>query len=457
MATVVHRPLIAIGYVVAVLLLAFAAGAPAVAQGGGPPAATPSAGPPAVPPEAGPPAGLPSSTPHEVWMLDQGTDLIHVLDERGNEIALIDVTAGTLAAGDFAHTPTGDLVFPHMIEFDSQHRFAFVAATAGAATIVVDAESKEVVEVLNTGPGSHMAAVTPDDSAVWVAVIGTAEMVEIVVDLDAVPPTFEVGAQLEVADLLAPIEAANPTWRPVDEALIDENGAFQYASYSPVCHQYSVGADGTTEAWVTLGPGWAGGGLFVFDIDEPEVTDAVTAAWNPAEVKANCGAVVSPDGKHVVANWSGRVQVGADTDGEWYVFDAASKELLLTESARGLDAHGVRFSPDGRWLWMVNRNSDNGLIVNARNFEVVRDVADVADTPDILDFSPDGRLVYVSQRGPNPRTGAVHAATGSQAGVAVVHAASGRTLRVFEPEPVLDDAGAVQNDIHGLAVRPLGP
>lgn len=435
MVTIVHRRLavIGLGLVLVVAIAFIATGTPAGAQG------------------SGPPAGLPSSAPHEVWMLDQGTDRIHVLDEHGTQVAEIDVTAPTLTAGDFAHSPPGDRVLPHMIEFDSQHRFAFVAATAGAATIVIDAETKQVVEVLPTGAGSHMAAVTPDDAAVWVAAIGAQQMVEIVVDLDAEPASFAIVARLDVADLLAPIEDANPDWRPVDPDSLEPEEDFRYASYSPVCHQYSVDADGTTEAWVTLGPGWAGGGLFVLDVDRHQVT----AAWNPAEVKANCGVAVRPDGHHAVANWSGRVQPGADTEGEWYLFDTATKELLRTESARGLDAHGVRFSPDGRWLWAVNRNSDNALVINTRTFKVVRDIDRVADTPDILDFSPDGRLVYISQRGPHPETGAPHAATGDQPGIAVVHAASGRTLRVFEPEIVRGGDGEVQNDIHGLAVRPL--
>lgn len=51
-------------------------------------------------------------------------------------------------------------------------------------------------------------------------------------------------------------------------------------------------------------------------------------------------------------------------------------------------------------------------------------------------------------------SGAPHAASGNQPGVAVVHAASGRTLRVFEP-PTRVEGGVVQNDIHGMGVRPL--
>ena len=221
-------------------------------------------------------------------------------------------------------------------------------------------------------------------------------------------------------------------------------------SYAPVCHQYSADS---SEAWGTLGPGWPQGGLSVLDLGDHEVS----AAWDPSEVKANCGTSISPDGRHAVANWSGAVVDGADTDGEWYVFDAETKDLLKTESAHGLDAHGMRFTPDGKRLWAVNRNSENALIIDVRTFEVIRVIDEVADTPDILDFSPDGRLVYISQRGPHPPSGAAHAASGDQPGVAVVQAASGRTLRVLEPPVATDEAGVVRNDVHGLGVRPLVP
>jgi hypothetical protein len=41
---------------------------------------------------------------------------------------------------------------------------------------------------------------------------------------------------------------------------------------------------------------------------------------------------------------------------------------------------------------------------------------DAGDTPDILDFSPDGRYAYITQRGPNPLSGDPHVAVGSEAG-----------------------------------------
>jgi len=407
----------------AALLLAVLPVSEAWARAGGPP---------------GTPPGLARAADHEVWMLDQGTDLIHVLDSRdGLDIeraVTIDLRADNLRGAGF-EVPTGvTTVVPHMIEFDSQHRYAFVAATAGRSTIVIDAQAKEVVAVLETGPASHMAAVTPDDSAVWVAVIGSGELVEIPLDLDAEEPTFAIGRTVDVREVLEPFA---------------EDRGWEFPGFQPVCHQFTPDS---REAWVTLGPGWNTGGLFVLDLETAEVT----AAWDPEVVRANCGVGVNREGTRVVANWSGQVGAGEDTEGEWYVFNAHTRQLLRTESSRGFDAHGVRFTPDGRHLWAVNRISDNGLVIDARSFRVIEEIDDVGDTPDILDFSPDGARVYVTQRGPVPRSGGVHAAAGDAPGIAVLDAATREVLEVITPDPVWSSDRALLNDVHGVGVRPVG-
>lgn len=151
----------------AALLLAVVPVTEAAARGG------PSGGPPGLD-RAGPlgtPPGLARDAGHEVWVLDQGTDLVHVLDSRDDlaEVATIDLRATALLEAGFGEAigvttdeaAAARRIVPHMIEFDSGYRCAFIAATAGGVTIVVDARSKEVAAVLPTGPASHMAAVTP--------------------------------------------------------------------------------------------------------------------------------------------------------------------------------------------------------------------------------------------------------------------------------------------------------
>jgi DNA-binding beta-propeller fold protein YncE len=376
----------------------------------------------------------------EVWSLDQGTDLIHVFNASSNErIVEIDVSPTALADAGFDAAPTGPITVPHMIEFDSRERYAFVASTAGGVTIVIDTAAKEVVEVLPTGAGTHMAAVTPDDSAVWVAAIGAQRMVEIPLDLGQDEPRFAIGRSLDVGELLEPIEEAND---------------WTYPSYGAVCHQFTPDS---SEAWVTLGPGWNQGGFFVLDLE----SGTATHGWDPEVVKANCG--VSVTGEQVLANWSGAVVgPGEDTNGEWYVFDTDSKDLLRTEDARGFDAHGLRLTPDGSAYWQVNRISDNALVIDADSLEVIAEYEDFADTPDIIDYSPDGSLIYVSQRGPAPRSGGVHAAAGSEPGVAVIDTATGDRVAflgtdTIEEEPSADHPdGRILNDVHGLGVRTRG-
>lgn len=373
----------------------------------------------------------------EIWALDQGTDLIHVYEARGEaEIARIDVSPAALEAAGFT-PPASPTTVPHM--FDSRERYAFVASTAGAVTIVIDAAAKQVVELLHTGAGTHMAAVTPDDAAVWVAAIGAEALVEIPLDLDVAEPSFAIGRSLDVGELLADVEEAQ---------------GWAFPSYQPICHQFSPDA---TEAWVTLGPGWNQGGAFVLDLAAGEVSHA----FDPEVVKANCGVSVTDD--RAVLNWSGQVLEDDYTDGETYVFDARTKQLLETISIEGgFDVHGLRLTPDASAYWQVNRVSDDAVVIDAESFEIVARYADVADTPDILDFSPDGSLVYITQRGPSPRSGAIHAARGDTPGVAVVDAATGQRLRVIEPDEVREEPsadhpeGRILNDVHGLAVRARG-
>jgi DNA-binding beta-propeller fold protein YncE len=364
---------------------------------------------------------------YEVWSLDQGTDRIHIYDETHTQIAVIDVSPTALRSVLPGFDPASGRTVPHMIDFDSSHRYAFVAATAGGATIVIDTVAREVLAVLETGPGTHMAAVTPDDRAVWVAVIGTREFIEIPLDLSAADPEFSVGRTLDVEALLATTGLAFP-------------------SASPVCHDY----DAQGRAWITLGPGMTQGGLIVLDV----TTGTIVHAFDPEVVRANCGIGFNADGTRAIANWSGTF--GADVvdgEGEWYVVDTTSFEVLQASPSAGVDAHGVRITPNGREFWQVNRGTGDGLRIDARTFAVLGPI-DAGDTPDILDFSPDGRFVYITQRGPNPLSGDPHVARGTLAGVLVVDVATGQAVTRLDPPTVVGADGAVLNDVHGIGVRP---
>lgn len=356
--------------------------------------------------------GPPPGDGYEIWMPDQGTNTMHIYDPSLEEIDRIEFGP--------------EVVRPHMVEFDSEYRYAFVANTVSGNVAVIRTADREVVAVVDTGPGTHMAAVTPDDSAVWVAVIGGQRFVEIPLDLDDPTPTFEIGRVIDTAAALAA-------------------GPYAYPSAKAICHQYTADS---RYAYLTFGPGPTEGGLVVVDLQNAEIE----RFYDPSVVKANCGLALSADGETMYANWGGNV--GTGEVGEWYAFDTATHELEHTDSSRGLDAHGVRVTPDGRRLWMVNRATSNAIIVDTRTNRVVRELPFVGKSPDILDFSPDGRHAFVTLRGPNPLSGP-HTIAGDTPGFGVLHVPSGRLLTVVQQPAQYDAGGGLKNDPHGIAVRIL--
>lgn len=354
----------------------------------------------------------------ELWASDQGLNNIHVLqpgDGDGSSLEVVD-TVDTGAVED------SEADMPHMIDFDSEGRYAFVANPEAGTTSVIDAESRETVEVLDTGQGSHMAAVTPDDGAIWVAVIDDEQMVEVLPDYEA--GSFEVGRVIDLAQ----------------DPLVQEN---DFSSAAAVCHQYT--ADSET-AYITLGPGPEDGGLLVFDLEAGESIAAFNAETDPA-APANCGTILGPEGDKMYANFGGF----EGEEGEWYAFDTESHELLHAESSRGGDAHGVWITPDGEELWMVNRATSDAIVIDPETDEITREVDFVGESPDVMVMDPEGRYMYSTLRGPEPRSSGPHAIEGETPGVAVFDMEDEEVLDVVNP----DDEDP-ESDYHGINIRVPG-
>jgi DNA-binding beta-propeller fold protein YncE len=356
------------------------------------------------------------SDDYEIWALDQGegVDTVFVYSSDLELIDEIDLGAITDGEGQQAVST------PHMIDFDSQNRYAFIASTRSGNVTVIRADDRAVVEIIPTGAGAHMAAVTPDDSALWVANIGAGSLTEITLDLDA--ETFTKGRELVIKE--------DPAY---DDAL------FPTAFTGPVCHQFTP--DGRY-AYVTLGPGT--GGLAVVDLEAA----AIEKLFPQSEVRANCGVAITADGKTAWSNWG----VPSQDEGELYRFDiAAGHELVSTTGTRGIDAHGVRLTPDESELWLVNRDSSDGIVVDPSTGEIIDelDAGVVGPVPDILDFSPDGTRAFITLRGPEPRSGA-HQSVGEDPGFAVVDVAGRERIATVRP-----NEGDPKSDFHGIAVRAL--
>ncbi|WP_078554135.1 YncE family protein [Bacillus alkalicellulosilyticus] len=331
----------------------------------------------------------------EVWVADQGSNEIHIIDGETQEI---------IETIDF--NDVGDK--PHMLVFDEHGEYAYVANMGSGSVSVIRAEDREVLTTLETGEGAHAAIPSPDGERVLVANVPAQTVTEIVIDKEN--EEFSVNREIALDQV---------------DALLDEE---EFPNQRPICLAYT--ADGG-KAYVTLG----GGGLVVIDVESMEVIQS----FGKSQVGAHgCGTILSPDGKHMFAN-SGSTELA-----EYYVFDTETDELIFTAPTGGLDAHGVAFTPDQQHLWMVNRVTDDAAIIDVTSLEIVDRVEFVGDAPDLLVFSPDGKFAFITLRGPEPATG-THDMSGETPGVSVIDVESKTKVNLIE----------LESDPHAIDLRIL--
>ena len=348
---------------------------------------------------------------YEVWAMDQGTHKVHIFNSALAEIAAIDLGA------------RGARV-PHMLEFTSDSRYAFVASPASGNVTVIRADDRSVVAQLATGPRTHHAAVAPGDRTVLVSVIGApnvpwdGKLVEI--NLDLANERFTAGRQLVLAE--------DPLFAGRRAGIKDTGGAVCLAFTSDGRHGY-----------VTLGPGLDEGGVVVLDTRDFRLVEV----YPPQQLDANCGTVRSHTGDHMYL-------IGGDREiGVFHAADTRTHRSVRRSQTRGHDAHGSAITPDGREYWIVNRVTSNAVVIDPRTLGVLAEIPFVGKTPDIVAMSPDSRHAFITLRGPKPVT-MPHLAVGETPGVAVFDVRARRQIRLLEPAK-----GNEQSDFHGVAVRIL--
>jgi len=348
---------------------------------------------------------------YEIWAIDQGTHIVHIFDSALRETETIDLGVHGVEV-------------PHMAEFTSDHRFAFVAAPSTGNVAVIRALDRQMVAVIPTGPRTHHAAVAPDDTRVLVSVIGAADLawdgklVELIVDSGA--QRFEVGRELVLTD--------DPLFAARRDAFQETGGA--------VCLAFTN--DGR-HAYVTLGPGLDEGGAVVLDVEAFRLIEV----FPPGEVEANCGTILSPSGEQMYL-------IGGDREvGVWHAWDTRTHARIYRGETHGHDAHGSAVRPDGREYWVVNRVSSNGIIIDPETLEVLHEIPFVGKTPDIIAFSPDSRFAFITLRGPNPVT-MPHVAVGDTPGFSVFDVRTREMVELVEPA-----RGNERSDFHAIAVRPI--
>lgn len=373
---------------------------------------------------------------YEVWALDQSeNNNIHIyVPNSGNGSQFVEI--------DVINLDDEEIVRPHMIDFSSDGEYAVVANTVSGDIAIIESSSRDIVDVLDTGPGSHFGGFSPDDAFIHVDVIGSSEIVR--VDADLEEEDFEIVDQIEINE-------------GIDGLTADEG--------SPVCHAF----DTRGRSIHTLGPSYHNAGVVIVDHDEFEVVEA----WTGDDLPANCGTMAHPSKNkfYLTAGLPSDPEEGEEGVGDYYVLhtppgrgDQRGQGQLTRIhrgglSTEGIDAHGLYPVKRTDEMWIVNRETNDGVIVDLNNHKVkemidafgpaVGDDPEDSDAPDILTSSPDEKYIFGTLRGPNPLSGDPHAATGVNPGFAVWDIQRRERVETIQPAGE-DDEDA---DFHGIGVR----
>ena len=204
------------------------------------------------------------------------------------------------------------------------------------------------------------------------------------------------------------------------------------------------------------------------DGDEPtvEADTAVEVVYSKEQLRTNCGTIAHPDEEKFYLTAGAPSNREPEGVGEWYVLDAEShlpldpdsgetvEEFETLDVARdldGYDTHGFWFvENDGELeLWLLNRETDDGVVIDPETDEVIDEIDDYGPAPDIMWSSPDDEYMFVTLRGPEPVSGDPHAAEGETPGVSVLDVETREIVTTLEP-----DADNPDSDFHGIGVVP---
>ena len=82
-----------------------------------------------------------------------------------------------------------------------------------------------------------------------------------------------------------------------------------------------------------------------------------------------------------------------------FLLDLAKGEKVKEIAVEG-EPHGMALSPDGGWLYVVQRKLNQVAKINLQSGEVVQ-TAQIGQRPDMLAISPDGGPLFVTSRDEN--------------------------------------------------------
>lgn len=400
---------------------------------------------------------------YEVWAIDQSNSK----DEDGN--GTLD-SGGTLyaydgkdlkgeqsssavptivdlggASRDLCVAQTGTFpVRPHMFTFNSSRSHAVISFVGSGHVLFMNTTTKAPIQCIDVGVQAHAAVPSNDETYVVVANQNGRLLQRINTNYQTNTFTLDNAAQINLAT------CTTPNGAPCQDAVLRPDAR-------PIC---PVIDRCDRHAFITL----AGGGLFVVD---PNTTPmSIIAEYDKT--------TVHPDGcGGVQANGQMYINSGGAKEADLYSFplrgylssnppNTPAPTLVYSHDGTNSDSHGAIATSGDRFLWVVERFGNNMTIVDTKNNSVLDQFSLVGDVsndpaPDLLDISPDGKLIFMSMRGPNPLTGnnpAFNNSVGSTPGVGIIRVQEGgKRGRFIARLPISRIVGGIERaDPHGLRV-----
>jgi hypothetical protein len=389
---------------------------------------------------------------YEIWALDQGTDSIYIYEafsEPNQEAVEFDQT-GSIDLTDERGIQSDGPFTPHTVRFSSDHGYAAITCLDAGLTLLYRAGDRQLVTSIDTGPGTHFASFTPEDNVI-VDVMDERKIVHI--ETNFTEREFAIGPKL----------------------VLDNTDVLSETDGGPLYHAHLPGGQSVH----TLGPRFEDGGLITLDHEE----FTVEQTHIDGDIPANGALHPTPDGEMYLTVGHPHDDPEESSEesgrGEYYVFDTDAGDVIQQSQTSGIDPGGLWLRPDGSEMWILNRETNNGVVVDPETDEVVEELSDIGpanaetpaerDAPEDVWFSPDGQFAFVTLRGPVPPASSPHPARGVTPGVAVLNTETRERFEVLEPDPIEEyDQSTIENaqaedsenttqlpDFHGLGVRPL--
>lgn len=260
----------------------------------------------------------------------------------------------------------------------------WVANMKGANVQIIDTDSNEVVKTIPTGAGAHNVTFSPDGKLAFIANLGTNSITII----DAV-------SKKKLADVVADTKAHDVAVSPDGKIAISCNVGAGNVTFIDVASKKAIHTMPTGKKAITavFSPGGrkvyvvnAGdANISVIDMNTRQVSKTLTGAKGAMAIKPT-------------DDW-GLFWLTAPVDNKLLLMNPRTGSVEAEIDVPG-EPHGLVISPDGKTVYVGQRGLNQIAMIDTASRNIVK-TTPLGQRPDMMAISSDGKTVYVAIRDEN--------------------------------------------------------